>query len=168
MKTWRRWLAVLALCVVSSSAPKPSSAQASAGRRARDLIVGLDLDAAGRLLGGADPDAAAVALERARLALYEMDCDAASVILARPDVQAVDDGALVAEIARGCSRVTAATTADRDDALGVDVQWQDERDAPLAPLLVDTVVRAREMLSRDLGVDWPKPTRVVVVRDSRR
>jgi len=166
MKTWRRWLAVLALCVVSSSAPKPSSAQASAGRRARDLIVGLDLDAAGRLLGGADPDAAAVALERARLALYEMDCDAASVILARPDVQAVDDGALVAEIARGCSRVTAATTADRDDALGVDVQWQDERDAPLAPLLVDTVVRAREMLSRDLGVDWPKPTRVVVVRDS--
>jgi hypothetical protein len=166
MKTWRRSLTVLALCVVSSSTPKPSSAQASGGSRARDLIVGLDLDAASRLLGEADPDAARVALERARLALYEMDCDAASVILSRPDVQTLDDGALLAEIARGCSRATAATTADRDDALGVDVQWQDERDAPLAPLLLDTVVRAREMLSRDLGVDWPRPTRVVVVRDS--
>jgi hypothetical protein len=166
MKTWRRSLAVLALCVVSSSTPKPSSAQASGGSRARDLIVGLDLDAASRLLGEADPDAARVALERARLALYEMDCDAASVILSRPDVQTLDDGALLAEIARGCSRATAATTADRDDALGVDVQWQDERDAPLAPLLLDTVVRAREMLSRDLGVDWPRPTQVVVVRDS--
>ena len=34
-----------------------------------------------------------------------------------------------------------------------------------APLIVDTVVRARDALTRDLGVTWPKPTRITVVRD---
>ncbi|MDP9150195.1 MAG: hypothetical protein M3O36_09680, partial [Myxococcota bacterium] len=48
---------------------------------------------------------------------------------------------------------------------GIEVRWQDEHDRPLARLLFETVERARDVLTRDLGVDWPRPTRIVVVRD---
>ena len=61
--------------------------------------------------------------------------------------------------------MTASLAVDRDEARGVEVRWQDEHDRALAPLLFDTVVRARQALTRDLGVDWPTPTRIVVVRD---
>ncbi len=166
MKGGRAALMALALGAVPLAMPGSSSAQVDVARQARELIVRMDLEEAGRLLASADPDAAPVALERARLALYEMDCDAAAAILARPDVQRIEDGAQIADVARGCGRATAAVVVNRDDALGIDIQWQDERDAPLGPLLSETVAQAREMLSRDLGVDWPRPTRVVVVRDS--
>jgi|HubBroStandDraft_2_1064218.scaffolds.fasta_scaffold44030_2 hypothetical protein len=166
MKTWRAVFIAVALGAGPLTMPASSSAQVDAARRARELIVSMDLGEASRLLASADPDAAPVALERARLALYEMDCDAAAAILARPDVLRIDDGAAIADVAHGCARATAAVVVNRDDALGIDVQWQDERDAPLGPLLLETVAQARDMLSRDLGVDWPRPTRVVVVRDS--
>jgi hypothetical protein len=45
------------------------------------------------------------------------------------------------------------------------VHWQDEHDRALAPLLLDTVAAAREVLAAELGIDWPLPTRIVVVRD---
>jgi hypothetical protein len=106
-----------------------------------------------------------VALERARLAIYELDCDGASAILARPEVQKIESGEQLADIARGCQRVTAALAVDRDEKRGIEVRWQDEHDRALAPLLFDTVAAARETLTRDLGVDWPLPTRIVVVRD---
>ena len=157
---------MVALCAAPLALPARSIAQVDVARQARDLIVRMDLEAAGRVLVAADPDSPPIALERARLAIYEMDCDAASAILARPDVQRVDDGAALADVAHGCARATAALVVNRDDGLGIDVQWQDERDAPLAPLLSETVAQARDMLSRDLGVDWPRPTRIVVVRDS--
>jgi hypothetical protein len=157
---------MVALCAAPLALPTRSIAQVDVARQARELIVRMDLEAAGRVLVAADPDSPAIALERARLAIYEMDCDAASAILARPDVQKVDDGATLADVAHGCARATAAVVVNRDDGLGIDVQWQDERDAPLAPLLSETVAQARDMLSRDLGVDWPRPTRIVVVRDS--
>ena len=104
-------------------------------------------------------------LERARLAIYELDCDGAAAILARPEVQHAEGGEELADIAHGCQRVTAALAVDRDEARGIEVRWQDEHDRALAPLLFDTVVAARDALTRDLDVDWPKPTRVVVVRD---
>ena len=72
---------------------------------------------------------------------------------------------VLADIAHGCQRVTAALAGVRDDDRGIEVRWQDEHDAPLGPLLFDTVAAARDTLTRDLGVDWPRPTRVVVVRD---
>jgi hypothetical protein len=62
-------------------------------------------------------------------------------------------------------RATAAIVTETDEAAGVEVKFQDEHDKVLFPILVDTVIKAREALTRDLGVDWPKPTRVVVVRD---
>jgi len=160
-----RWIAWLAIAAAPFATSSPSHAQADTARRAQALIAGLDCDEARKELAAADPDDLAIALERARLAIYELDCDGAAAILGRPELQRTDAGGQLADIARGCQRVTAALAKDTDAQLGIEVRWQDEHDRALAPLLFDTVAKARQALTRDLGVDWPKPTRVVVVRD---
>ena len=68
-------------------------------------------------------------------------------------------------MARGCVRATAATSRGEGRPAGVEVRFQDEHDRVLLPTIVDTVIKAREALTRDLGATWPKPTRIVVVRD---
>jgi hypothetical protein len=143
----------------------PSRADPDAPLRAEAYIAGLDFDRARDELSDADPRDPRVALERARLAIHELDCDAAAALLADGDVESVDQGGQLADIARGCQRVTAALVVDRDEARGIEVRWQDEHDRALAPRLFDTVAQARAALTRDLGVDWPRPTRIVVVRD---
>jgi hypothetical protein len=168
MKARVALLAGLALVAGGLASPALSGARGArtdAAGRARELIVGLDYDDARRVLADADGDDPRVLLERARLAVYELDCDGASVVLARHDVAALEGAEQLADIARGCQRVTAALVADADPARGIEVRWQDEHDRAIGPLLFDTVAAAREALSRDLGVDWPLPTRVVVVRD---
>lgn len=154
------------LCLsLATAVPASSSAQSNAARLAQSLIAGLDFDEARRVLSAADGDDPLVLLERARLAIDELDCDGAAAILARPDVERAEGGDQLADIAHGCQRVTAGVSSDRDEARGVAVFWQDEHDRALAPLLFETVGRAREALTRDLGVTWPLPTRIVVVRD---
>ncbi|MDP9034189.1 MAG: hypothetical protein M3O50_05240, partial [Myxococcota bacterium] len=133
--------------------------------RVRSLTVGLDLQEARRELVSADMEDPAVALEQARLALYELDCDGAAATLGRPELQRASSGDVLGDVARGCQRVTAALAVDKDERRGIEVRWQDEHDRPLAPLLFETVERARDALTRDLRVDWPRPTRIVVVRD---
>jgi hypothetical protein len=160
------WLGV-ALLAGATAWPAPSGAGSDVARRAQNLILGLDLDDARHALASADPEDPRVLVERARLALYELDCDGAAAILARREVSAVEGqgGAELADIARGCQRVTAALVSDEDRARAIEVHWQDEHDRVLGPLLMETVALARDALSRDLGVDWPRPTRIVVVRD---
>jgi hypothetical protein len=133
--------------------------------RAHELIDGLDLDEARQELAAASVDDLDAALEKARLAIYEEDCDGAAVILKRPELAASDEGRTLTEIAQGCARVIAATVTQKDDAKNLEVRFQDEADQALMPILADTVAKARDALTRDLGVTWPKPTRVVVVRD---
>ena len=168
-----RWAIVLLVALVSLAPPSrgaraapilPTSG-ADAAEKARALIAGLDLDEARQVLAAADPADPRVLLERARLALYELDCDGAAAILSRREVASLPDGDSIADVVHGCQRSTAAAVIDRDEAHAIEVRWQDEHDRPLGPLLVDTVIKAREALTRDLGVDWPKPTRIVVVRD---
>ncbi len=161
----RSWIVAvvgLALALPGASRAGGTSAQATA---ARDFTIGLDFDDARRELAAGDPEDPDVLLEKGRLALYEADCDGALVTLARSDVAKTDEGSMLGDIARGCVRATAATVVERDDARAVEIRFQDEFDRALAPLIVDTVVKAREALSRDLGVTWPKPTRITVVRD---
>ena len=160
-----RWMVWLLLAAAQFASPAQSHAQADVAKRARTLIVGLDCDKARAELASADHEDPSVAIERARLAIYELDCDGAIAILGRTELQRTNDGEELADIARGCQRVTAALAVDSDPKRGIEVRWQDEHDRALAPLLFDTVARARDMLTRDLGVDWPTPTRVVVVRD---
>ena len=163
-----RWLAVAGprRCSAACDRPARRARRHDAARRAQALIAGLDYDEArARAGGGRRETIRAVAVERARLAIYELDCDGAAAILARPEVQKTESGEQLADIARGCQRVTAAPGVDRDEARGIEVRWQDEHDRALAPLIFDTVATARDALTRDLGVDWPLPTRIVVVRD---
>jgi hypothetical protein len=160
-----RGLVISLLAGAVAVVPSVSRAQVDAAQRAQALIAGLDYDEARHVLGEADGDDPSVALERARLAIYELDCDGAAAILARPEVQKAEGGEMLADIARGCQRVTAALASDKDEARAIEIRWQDEHDRALGPLLMDTVAAARDALTRDLGVDWPRPTRIVVVRD---
>jgi hypothetical protein len=133
--------------------------------RAADAITEMDFDEAHRELDGADTSDVNVALQAGRLALYENRFDDAVGILSRADVARNEGGAQIADIARGCARATAATILERDEGRGIEVRFQDENDRAVMPLLAETIEKARAALERDLGVTWPRPTRVVVVRD---
>jgi hypothetical protein len=160
-----RTLAMLALPLLALVTPASSRADSDAAHHARALIAELDYDEARRVLAAADGDDPGVAIERARLAIYELDCDGATAILARPELQKTEAGEELADIARGCQRVTAALAVDRDEPRQIELRWQDEHDRALGPLIFDTIAKARETLTKELGVDWPLPTRVVIVRD---
>ncbi len=134
-------------------------------QRAQDFTLGHDYDAARAELAKGNPADPSIMIERGRVALYEADCDGALLTFSHPDVVKTDAGAFLADIARGCARVTAALVVDKDEAKGIELRYQDERDRALTPLIVDTVVKARDELTRDLGVSWPSPTRIIVVRD---
>jgi hypothetical protein len=141
---------------------------AHASRHVEDAafaISALDFAEARAAIAAGEAGDPAVAFEAARLAIYEGRCDEALVALGAPDLLKTDLGASLYDIARGCARVTAATVVDTDEAHAVVVRYQDEADRALTPLIVETVTLAREALTRDLGVSWPLPTRVTVVRD---
>jgi hypothetical protein len=160
----RRFLAGLA--IVAASLSRDASAGPSTDALfARAAIHGLDLDTARAILQKADAGDAAASLERARLAIYDGDCDKAVTILTDPQVAKLDEDVGLGDIASGCARVTAATSIVEDKAQNIHVRFQDDADQVLMPLMVETITKARDTLTRDFGVDWPKPTRVVVVRD---
>lgn len=133
--------------------------------RARIALTELDVAEARRLLAGADPDRAAILIERGRLALYETDYDAAVAILSRPELSRSSAGAELLEIAQACARATAATVSFHDEARGIFVRLQDDADEPLVPWIFDVAAASREQLERDLGVDLPRPLRIELVRD---
>jgi hypothetical protein len=167
---WKRAAAGAAL-MLSLLAPfgargqVPSSNDLGRAERARDAIFELDVAGAKTILEGADPADSALALERARLAIYAQECDEAVAILARPDLAGTNEGAELGEIARGCARATAATVVTMDKERGVEVRLQDDEDGSLVPLLVDVAARARELLAKELGVTLPTPIHIVLVRD---
>ncbi len=156
----------LALAVsLSGRASADSAASARYAHAAASAISALDFEEARSALASGDSADPGIALEEARLAVYEGRCDDALVGLGRPELLQTEAGAELFDIARGCARVTAATVVDTDDAHSVVVRYQDEADRALTPLIVETVTLARDALTRDLGVSWPRPTRVTVVRD---
>lgn len=146
-------------------ASRPRAKPLSAAGQAEELIIALDYERARSVLAKADPNDPDVVVTKARLALYEEDCDLASALLSRTDLGANDEARLLGEVARGCARVTAATVVDEDRASGVVIRYQDDADQALSPLLVETVRAARETLARDLGVVWKAATHITVVRD---
>jgi hypothetical protein len=164
--TWRALLGLVVVAAATGLGAGNTHAQIVRNvAGAADAITVMDFEAAHRELDGADPSDVGVALQAGRLALYETRFDDAVTLLARPEIAHTEAGSQLAEIARGCARVTAATVVERDDRRGIEVRYQDESDRAITPLLMDTVERARAALERDLGVTWPRPLRVVVVRD---
>lgn len=149
----------------TGSAGVPLLGDLGRAERARDATLELDVAGARAILEGADAADTALALERARLELYEGNCDGAAALLARPDLANRAEGADLGDIARGCARATAATVTVRDDERGVIVRLQDDDDRALVPILVDVAIKARTMLAKDLGVELPLPLRIDLVRD---
>lgn len=155
---------LLAVCGPSRVAAQSDPGEPAAAR-AGELTVAMEYDKARAELAKADPNSPSVVLAKARLALYEEDCDLAVALMSRSDLAQSEEGRVLADVARGCARVTAATVVDRDDGAGIVVRWHDEDDRALLPLVVETVEKARAALSRDLGVEWRRPTRITMVRD---
>lgn len=168
------WITLAALAI----APSPARAEVpqapvfapifgdeARAMRARDAITEMDLVEAQKILDGADMTDTALAIERGRYLLHAGDYDGAAAHLARPDLAATREGAMLGDIARGCARATAATVEVRDETGGVLVRLQDDDDRALVPLLSSTALRVREQLIKDLGVELPKPLRIDLVRD---
>jgi hypothetical protein len=157
--------AALGMSSGAASGRVPLDGDAGRAQRARDATLELDVAAARSILSGADEADQVIAIERARLAIYEGDCDGAAAILARPDLSATAEGAHLGDIARGCARATAATVIVRDEARGVVVRLQDDDDQALVPMLTDVAARVRDVLVKDLGVLLPSPLWIDLVRD---
>jgi len=142
----------------------PSVAELTASF-ARGATLELDLEKAHSILDSQDGTDPTVAIEKARLAIYEGECDKAVELLSRSDLAMSDETRHLGEIARGCARAMAGTVLVKDDAKGVWIRLQDDEDQALVPLLVDVAAKARDTLAKDLGVSLPKPVRVDLVRD---
>jgi tetratricopeptide (TPR) repeat protein len=160
----RRLLAFLSCLVVVLSSPLGRARLGGSGiGDIGDAITELDVERARALLASIDSDSAALALERARLALYVDDCDAASATLAT--LNGVKDAGPLAELAKNCARATAGALVIEDKERGLFIRLQDDADRALVPLLSETAVRARAAIERDLGVVMPRPLRIELVRD---
>jgi hypothetical protein len=167
-----RWIALSALAAVAAgvagdrtaSAQLPS-ADALRALQARTLVTELDVAGAEEILAEVDPNDPVAALERARARLWRKDCEGASAILGRPDLEGSKEAAPLVAVARGCLRAMAGTVLVEDEARGVSIRFQDDADRPLAPLLADVAARTRDVLAKDLGVTLPRPIHVEVVRD---
>lgn len=155
----------VAAVALGNPAPRVLGGDLRKAAGAREAITVLDLPAAKKILEGADPGDAALAVERARYDLFGGDYDGAATLLSRPELSATREGAELGDIARGCARGMAATIEAHDDEGWVTVLLQDDEDRALVPLITATAIKVRAQLVKDLGVELPKPLRVDLVRD---
>lgn len=158
---------VLPLVVVALAMLPDVSARAMPGAanvsEIADFITELDVERARELLSKVGSDSNALALERARLALYVGDCDTAGATLAT--LSGVKEAAPLSDVARTCAHATAGSTIVEDASRGLWIRLQDGEDRVLVPLLSDVAERARAAIERDLGVTLPRPLRIDLVRD---
>lgn len=166
----RRWISAASLAAVVAFASAPGQADPPAVDPSRLLsaeaaILDLDMDRARAELAALRGDDPRVVALKGELALYEQRCDEAVTLLSTAEVARSERGIALLDVARGCQRVVAATVADVDDASGVEVRYHDEQDRALTPLVLETVAAARAKLTEDLGVTWPRYTKITVVRD---
>jgi hypothetical protein len=133
--------------------------------RAREATLELDTQRARTLLSSGNSSDPSVALEQARMLLYEGDCDGAVATLGRPSQARDDVGVELLAVAHGCARATAATRSLYDRERGVSIRFQDEDDMPLGPFLAEVAAIVRDRIAEDLGADLPRPLRIELVRD---
>ena len=104
-------------------------------------------------------------LERARLAVYLGECDRGEAILSNPALTEAREGASLAELAKSCARATAAGFVMEDKQRGVWLRLQDDADRALAPFIFEVAAQARDTVSKEVGIDLPRPLRIDLVRD---
>jgi hypothetical protein len=163
-----RVLGVVALTL--SSAVGSASATLDFGlgnpvERVANAITEIDTERATALLQHAPVDSAALTLERARLAVYLGECDRGEAILSNPVFNESREAATLAELAKSCARATAAGVVLEDKQRGVWLRLQDDADRALAPFIFEVAAQARDTVSKEVGIDLPRPLRIDLVRD---
>jgi hypothetical protein len=161
----RMFFTAIALVLATGFTAAARAEPSIRARAAHEATLELDVKRAHDLLDDADPADLDLALERARLLVYEGEYDTANAILSRPEISRTDPGAELLGVATACARATAGAITEVDAEHSVVLRMQDEDDRPLAPFLVDVATRAREMLAHDLRVELPRPLHIELVRD---
>jgi hypothetical protein len=133
--------------------------------RVANAITEIDTQRATELLEHTTADSNALSLERARLAVYLGECDRAQAILSSPALTESREGASLAELAKSCAGATAAGFVIEDKQRGVWLRLQDDADRALAPFLFEVAAQARDTVSKEIGIDLPRPLRIDLVRD---
>jgi hypothetical protein len=133
--------------------------------RVANAITEIDTQRATELLEHSHVDSAGMTLERARLAVYLGECDRGEAILSNPALTESREGASLAELAKSCARATAAGFVMEDKARGVWLRMQDDADRALAPFIFEVAAQARDTVSKEIGIDLPRPLRIDLVRD---
>lgn len=166
----RRVLLGLALAALGFAAPAPVSAGIDLGlenpvARISNAITEIDTARATQLLEHASTDSPLMSLERARLAVYLGECDRAMAILSNPVLTESREGASLAELAKSCAGATAAGLVVEDKERGIWLRLQDDADKALAPFIFEVAAQARDTVSKEVGIDLPRPLRIDLVRD---
>jgi hypothetical protein len=117
------------------------------------------------LLEHTSADSNALSLERARLAVYLGECDRAEAILSSPALAESREGAALSELAKSCAGATAAGFVIEDKQRGIWLRLQDDADRALAPFIFEVAAQARDTVSKEVGIDLPRPLRIDLVRD---
>jgi len=160
----RRLLSLVAVATGLLAGPRAHAALLTLDE-ATDAITALDVDRARTLLSKLDAKDPEVALQLARLALYEDDCDTAVTELEKAGVEKLKATKDLKPIAAGCARGSGGTLVVNDVTFGVRVRLQDDADLALVPLIGETIHKQLAVLEKDLGVKMPRPVRVNLVRD---
>jgi hypothetical protein len=163
MKARQLGVMVLALAVLAIQSASAVVAPVTP-QRINASIRELDVEGAARLLALA-PRTPPFAVQRALLALYQADCQAAHAELLSPALKKDTSLQFLASLADSCSGATAASLIVEDEAQGVWLRLQDDEDRALVPYIVDVAVRARRVIEKDLHTDLPRPLRIDLVRD---
>ncbi len=162
-----RFRQLLALClpVWLASASLAASPSNRGVRAVANAITEIDLERARKLLDQADADSPAIVFERARLAVYLGECEAAAAMLDVPQFLDSKEALQLSELAQSCARATVAGFVVEDKQRGIWLRLQDDADRVLAPFIFEVAALARDAVGRDLGVDLPRPLRIDLVRD---
>ncbi|HEY2409876.1 MAG TPA: hypothetical protein VGI10_27915 [Polyangiaceae bacterium] len=158
---------LLALCVLSwlLGVAQARPFEDNRAQRVADAITEMDLAHAEQLLSESAEDSPVFGYERARLAVYSGACDRALAILSSPVLSETREGSQLSELAKSCARATAAGLVVEDAQRGIWLRLQDDEDRVLAPFLFDVAAQARDAISKEIGVDLPRPLRIDLVRD---
>ncbi len=158
-------LSSLLLALAASAAAAFDFGPGSPLDRVSNAITEIDTARATELLQHAASDSPALTLERARLAVYLGECDRGEAILQNPIFSESREAATLSELAKSCARATAAGFVMEDKQRGIWLRLQDDADRALAPFIFEVAAQARDTVSKEVGIDMPRPLRIDLVRD---
>jgi hypothetical protein len=158
-------IALSLLCCVAPAAAAFDFGLGNPIERIANAITEIDTQRATELLAHSPVESLGLTLERARLAIYLGECDRAEAILSNPLLSESREGASLSELAKSCARATAAGLVLEDKQRGVWLRLQDDADRALAPFIFEVAAQARDTVSKEVGIDLPRPLRIDLVRD---